>query len=662
MGSRRLPLCRPPRGKWGSRKLKCPMLGGFDIETKGLGGEFIIGAIWTCDTPGLLFHSLDDLFGYMVDHPQYRWLAHNASGYEFAYLYPILYDFFASHRATRIVPTIQGDTRIIQLLVEFEDEGEPGKPGKPTKVVLDMRDTLPLFNMGLESVAKAFCPELPKLKVIDFDKEDFDPENPKHIEYVIRDAQICVMAYQKHWQNMVDVYGSPLGVTAGSTAMMAFRMCIPEGHVYYRINEEADQFIRQAYYGGLVLPGHEITDWGNVMGVDINGAYAYQMRDNYFPVGNPTGTHKYLPGYLGFYKVRATVPKRVFEEIGFNPLPLRTKDGLCWPNGTFETVISNIEIEYAREKGCTIDVIGGYIFTRKEQVFHDFITKCQSIELADGGIYKPSIKQNRNSLYGKFGSKPTHHSLVFSLDDPIHDPRDLYPLETEKGQRIRGLWTCEEVTDSPYMLPHWAALVTAYERIYIMKFVEQAYRLGAKNVYCDTDSIKADLSVISRMIEEKIIPIGDSYGEFKAEEICSEFYVLGPKAYYGSGEDGEVKKAKGIPKRKTERKLYKEAIEALNRPISKTQRYKENEAFREVEFISVLPLMTIIKENSKVRPVKRKRKITDIRNSYAWEFRDNKIFPITMTLEKQYELVNQEGVPFIKGNRMIYVSKETHNV
>lgn len=616
------------RETYSDKKLEMPKIAAFDIETRGLGGEYILGAIWTSDSHRELFDNLSDLFDWIIDHPEYRYLAHNASGYEFAYLYPLAYAKFAGRDDIELFPTLQGDTRLVQLRIVITNKETLTRRGKPTTKTIDIRDTLCLFNMSLERVAKAFCPELPKLKGnIDFSKEIFNPSNPSHIEYLWRDCEIILKAYEKHWNDIVAIFKCPLGVTAGSTALKAFKSCIPEGHVYYRVNEKAEQFIRKAYYGGWVNPGRNVGNWGKVGSVDVNGAYAFQMASHLFPVGSAIATHHFNSTRIGFYRCDCIVPPTVFDTLGFNPIPRRDDNGLCWPTGRFITYITTPEILYAREKGCTVNVIEGYEFTRTEDVFGEFIRRCQEMEKFDDFKYKPTVKGVRNSGYGKFGSKETHKTIKFS-----HTTLNGYqPLINDRtGKIIPGIYIGTESQDADYMMPAWAALITAYERLYIMKYAELCYKNGAKNVYCDTDSIKCDASVLFRMVHDAQLPIGDNYGEFKVEESCNDFLLLGGKCFFGSTDnpDKPLMKAKGIRNDKLTKKVYEDGLEALHSPIPKGKKNVEKDKKeREVSFEAVESVMNIIKTQSHVHPVKRNRRITDIRNSYAWEFQDNKIYP-----------------------------------
>lgn len=365
---------------------------------------------------------------------------------------------------------------------------------------------------------------------------------------------------------------------------------------------------------------------GKIGCVDVNGAYAFQMKKHMYPVGSPVATHSYNPNTIGFYQVEATVPPDVYDTLGFNPVPCRTDYGLCWPSGTFETFITTPEIEYARKKGCTIDVICGYEFYRLEPLFEGFVDKCQEMELADDGAKKPSIKQIRNSGYGKFGSKQVHKTVVYSKEPVI----GMYPMINEiTGKVIEGVYTGDEEQTAEYMMPHWAALITAYERLYIMQFMEEAYKRGAHNVYCDTDSIKCDFDVIISMVSDGVIPIGKLYGEFKLEETCNSFIMLGSKCFYGDTDnpDHPLKKAKGLPNDIVNKDTYLDALEAFKKDVPKGKKGKKDAEERGKEFYSVKSVMSIIKENSRVAPVKRKRRITDIRNSFAWQYADGKIYP-----------------------------------
>lgn len=615
------PLCRVERRK---RPVKDKEIAGFDIETDGIGGPFIEGEIWTSDGDGVRSTDLYKLFEWILDHPQYLYLSHNGSGYEFAYLAPLVYDFVSNHPDWEFHPTVQGDSRFVQFLLTKYDREKLTRYGKPTKLAeIDLRDTFCLWPMKLSKVADAFCPEYPKGD-IDFEKETYNPGNERHRQYLHRDCEILVVAYQRYRENVRTVFGSELGITAGSTAMRAFKANIAAGKTYYR-DRKSESLVRAAYYGGLVLPGHQVGEWGLTGCIDVNAAYANQQKTHLYPVGASYYTTHMREDRIGFFEVHCIVPECVFDTLGFNPIPRKDKDGLCWPTGEFDTFLSTPEIMYAREKGCTVDIIVGYEWDRTEDVFSTFIGLCEEWEIKEEGRYKPSVKQQRNSLYGKFGSKETHKTLTFS-----HEPIDgAEPVFIEKtGEWVEGLWTITEKLDTDYMLPHWAALITAYERLYLMRFIEEAYKNGAENVYTDTDSLKFSLPILEKMVINGEIPIGDRYGEFKLEEICSSFVLIGSKCFYGSVDKDfinpfpikwkqgkkDLMKAKGVPNNLLSIQDYLDTVDNLHYNKKKVDIRKQK------TFISVKSVKSIFKERSHVRPIERKRKLTDIRNSWAWQY------------------------------------------
>lgn len=620
------PLCRVEKRK---KPVKDKEIAGFDIETDGIGGPFIAGEIWTSDHQGLFSTDLSELFEWVLNHPEYLYLSHNGAGYEFAYLAPLVYDFTTASDDWELHTTVQGDSRFVQFRLTHYDEQKLTRYGKRAKLSeIDMRDTFCLWPMPLSKVAESFCPEYPKGD-LNFEKETFDPCNERHRQYLHRDCEILVVAYQRYRENVRTVFGSELGITAGSTAMRAFKSSIEPGKVYYR-DRKSESIVRAAYYGGLVLPGHMVGEWGKTGCVDVNAAYANQQKKHFYPVGTSYQTIEMREDRIGFFEVHCIVPESVYDTIGFNPIPRKDKDGLCWPTGEFDTFLSTPEIIYAREKGCTVEIIVGYEWDRTEDVFSTFIGLCEEWETKEEGRFKPSVKQQRNSLYGKFGSKETHKVLVFSKEFI----EGCQPVIIEKtGEWVEGLWTMTEKLDADYMLPHWAALITAYERLYLMQYIEEAYKRGATNVYTDTDSLKFDHDILLDMVNDGTIPVGNKYGEFKLEEVCHSFILLGSKCFYGTVDKGkDLMKAKGVPNKLLILQDYLDAVDNL--------RYnkKEIDLRKSKHFVSVRSVKSIFKERGLVMPIERKRKLTDIRNSFAWQYQDGKIYPRGYDLSRRPEL------------------------
>jgi len=158
-------------------------------------------------------------------------------------------------------------------------------------------------------------------------------------------------------------------------------------------------FLAQSYYGGLVDVFKPRVENGYYY--DINGHYANQMKNQYYPVGDPTySTDKNLDNYFGVVKAKVTVPK-----MDLPPLPKRTKYGVKNVYGTWEGIYTSVElIDYRDRYGLIIEVDYGYTFKKKVKLFENFITHFNEIKEKFKGTAIGNIaKLTQNSLYGKWG-------------------------------------------------------------------------------------------------------------------------------------------------------------------------------------------------------------------------------------------------------------------
>jgi hypothetical protein len=158
-------------------------------------------------------------------------------------------------------------------------------------------------------------------------------------------------------------------------------------------------FLSQSYYGGLVDVFKPKVENGYYY--DINGHYANQMKNQYYPVGDLTyTTDTNLDNYFGVVKAKVTVPK-----MDFPPLPFRTKHGVKNLCGTWRGIYTSIElIDYRDRYGLIIEVEYGYTFKKKVKLFENFITHFNAIKEEFKKTAKGNIaKLTQNSLYGKWG-------------------------------------------------------------------------------------------------------------------------------------------------------------------------------------------------------------------------------------------------------------------
>ena len=154
------------------------LVGGFDFETAGLGGELLC-ATWYVEgmfdasfilgSPGEI---VDAMIAVFKRNPNVRWYAHNAQ-YDWRYL-------------------------IDTLLIEYEDSIEFLMRTDSDVFLIktkdfELVDSMALWPHSLKSFAETFTPGLLKLDIGD-EIAHFDVTNPVHVEYAKRDSIVLVKA------------------------------------------------------------------------------------------------------------------------------------------------------------------------------------------------------------------------------------------------------------------------------------------------------------------------------------------------------------------------------------------------------------------------------------------------------------------------------------
>lgn len=583
----------------------------FDIETNGLGGEFIMAGVKLEDSKDtIFFDNSSSLVEFMFRHKEYRYYAHNGARYDFVYLVPDIIREVSVRKAD--CELIQQGAKVIGFLIKLN------------KKTLDIRDSYPLLNSKLEKAAATYAPNLPKLvEAIDFEAgEIYDHANFTHRAYLERDCCALLATIRAFEERIFSLFGTPCGYTAGATAIHAWIAHIPEGHCYWRAREEVELFIRKGYFGGYVFPGYCTGVHSDITSIDFNGAYAWAMRQG-VPTGTPIGTCHYHPEYPGIYLCIVVVPRN----IDFPPIPSRDKATgmLVWLTGIFQTTVTSLEIEYGKTKGITFEVVEGYYWRRLEYPFSKFLARCELLELA-GGASKEAAKIMRNSLYGKFGTKIEQESLF--LYNPSAQPKidgTWRPYHDETGKMCYGMGVKVDKPDARYIQPHWAAWITAQQRIRLFQCIDA---IGVEHVrYCDTDSIKADAYAILRLVDAGLVTLsttttgpGSYYGSAKVDEKYQWFEVLGVKNYRGVLECGTfVGKTKGIPKASSDGTLLV-CIGGRTIHLRSDEVYElaSRGELPEVHFISMNGIIQVMKHQVEVSVV-RKRRIGRLESSKSWK-------------------------------------------
>jgi len=499
------------------------VIGAWDVETEGLNGKLLL-ASWYIEgmsEPRVIIGEPDEIAKGILNiwrsYPNIRWYAHH-SQYDWRYVIDLLLSEYKDS---------------LEFYMRTEQD-----VFKINTVDFELVDSYALWGQSLKKFAEVFLPDLPKLEI---DVANFDVNNPDHIEYAKRDAEILVKCLVKLDETIYQLFGTHIAYTIAATAIRAWRGNIDKS--YFR-PEYIDDFVRSAYFGGAVQGkfGQTFTD---LYTYDINSSYPYVMREYGVPYGNYASVHYLVPDMPGIYRVSVTTP----DDLIFPILPKR-KDtgGIIWPSGTFNTTVTNMELEFAQEHGYKINKIyEGLIWNEVLNPFVDFVTYCEdSRREYKGTPLEIVIKLIQNSVYGKFGTRKERHRLFIPQCDEDY-------LGAAPWGPTPSLWIKKETDEDILALPQWAVFITANARLHLLRNI---YENGVENVvYCDTDSITTSAPLNPEYI-------GDRYGQFKLEKEWKVFRAQAPKVYAGDEmEIGLTGAVKGMPKRLLTETDYKELID-----------------------------------------------------------------------------------------------------
>lgn len=525
----KFPLARPK----GNQRARKPIIAA-DIETDGLGGAFIVGAYSVEGEDDIhIFNSPDEWLHIILSraYEGYTWYAHNGGEYDYKYLLPHIKD--STIEGWDVHPILQGE-RVI---------GFKFQRGHHQR---EIRDSYALIPSSLDKLTQAFAPELRKKDIGLSEGVVFDPSNPDHMDYLRTDVLGLKAALIRVEELLISQFGTKARWTIPATALESWKRSLPPNAVYWRPRPEADALFREAYYGGLVfLTTNQRTM--DCVGLDVNSMYPAMMLKYGVPTGNVTYTTTEYDDRPGFYRVRAHVP----DSVIISPLPKRARNsGILWPTGEYETAVTSDEILYARSIGCQVDVIEGYAIERIEYVFTDFVQKCRSLRLNEprGSPLHEMAKLMQNSLYGKFGTRPVVNRYTISSTWP----EGMIPqIDPKTGFPVDNLYYAVEQLDAPYLLPHWAAWVTAHARITLHQGI---MAVGEGALYGDTDSLKVTREAFDRIVADKLLELDDrEYGAWKHEDDYLWFQPVAPKNYvWAKARDNVVElggRAKGISRK-----------------------------------------------------------------------------------------------------------------
>ena len=386
---------------------------------------------------------------------------------------------------------------------------------------LVISDSLKLIPMSVRAMAKTFGLKIQKGE-IDYKKPrpvGYIPTS-EEMDYIVRDTAIVYACYKILYNEGMTKS------TVSSCALQQYKKLL--GYKYDKwfsdwekaCNLELDQFIRRAYFGGIVQVNdrfHAKTIKQPVYYYDVNSMYPYIMRHCPLPYGMPV---YYKGKYMENEEYTTYVQHLIVDYMILDDYIPHIQDKMTLATYIRETDaptemwLTKPDLERLLKNGdiYQIDFIDGYMFKEQTGMFDEYVDihyKGKAEEKAKGNKGKCTIhKLYLNSLYGKFGEHPLKRYKIPYMEDGL----------------LKFALSKETVAQRFKYLP-LATFITALARNYLLDVIEM---VGIDNfVYCDTDCIMSLTKLPDSLIDSQEL------GKFKLECIFKKLKVIGAKTYWG---------------------------------------------------------------------------------------------------------------------------------
>lgn len=395
------------------------------------------------------------------------------------------------------------------------------------------RADLRLLDMG-----NFFSTSLAKIgEVVGIEKTeiDFDICSFQELsDYCRNDVEILVAAWEA-WLGFLNEHDlGDFRQTLAAQAMSAYRHNAMNYPIKIHNDAEVCELERAAYRGGRVecftvgfLPRAKYHQ------LDVNGMYCYMMQQHEYP-----RILRAWPATLDLERLSATLKKhcvvaQVLIRTEHPVFPVRLETFNVYPVGTFQTVLTTPELEFALVH-CDILKIGRVAIYERAPIFRsyaEYFSELKEHYWREGNKpFREIAKKFANSLYGKFGQTDIETDLSYEM--PPLAPREAPYYDFRVGRWYRIYKLGHQVVfeksggESFNSFPAIPAHVTAYARMYLWSLIEKA---GLENVfYCATDSL-----IVNQAGYDNLSDIIDDYklGYLKVEKEATELEIWGPNNF-----------------------------------------------------------------------------------------------------------------------------------
>lgn len=405
-------------------------------------------------------------------------------------------------------------------------KGDEELPGKQRAwEFLDGISMLGTVGVSLEKFLKNFAPDHGKMVgVIDWEKEEFDADNPEHCAYAYRDSEGLYYGMRRAEEILVENFNQPLAPTIGNACMKIFKANIPEAIMIREPNHAALRAVRDyVMRGGFCFCVSRYR--GPVWKYDLNQAYAAAMRDAKLPCGMMYELKGAPSPYVLVYiaEIEATNPHSKIPFYYKTMIDGRIKSVFEKTRIT-RTWLTSIEIDQLKAEGWQIK-FHRHVFWDETFNMRDFVNRLEYIRMnCEGGPSGPigtMVKAVGNNAYGKTLEEIEPIEIVMSLEQPPGFSEYWQPDDPEYMHHIWFRFIEQKTRD--YHQPQIGAFITAHVRM----VVRRAALLAPDHwLYADTDCCMFSCDVTKALDVHK-----SRYGAWKQEEDGAEYLLIAKKVY-----------------------------------------------------------------------------------------------------------------------------------
>ena len=413
----------------------------------------------------------------------------------------------------------------------------------PSWEFLDGIAMLGLAGVSLAKFLANFAPDHAKLTgVIDFEREEFDPDNPEHCAYAMRDSEGLWHGMQRAQAIMLQTFNQPLAVTMGGACIKIFQAHIPRDVVVESLTPDLLDVIRTfVMRGGFCYCAQRYH--GPVWKYDINQAYAAAMRDASLPCGGflqmrgtPSDKVRCFIARIEARNPRNSVPFYYRSEVDGR---IRSLFGI---KSLSMTWVTSDEYRQLQSEGWAITCYE-YVGWIGAFSMREYVDKLERLRMsAEGGPSGPigtMVKATGNHSYGKTVEQIEPIEYVLAAECP-DDALPFYDNGFEPLTHVFYRMDLDRVAKAHHQ-PQLGAFITAHVRMVLRRAI-----LAAPDawLYADTDCV-----VFSRDVSASLDIDAKRYGAWKIEEAGTVYRIIAKKVYaqVDGWEDGKAKRsAKGM--------------------------------------------------------------------------------------------------------------------